>query len=518
MSRHIKLAGLSALLALLPYTLGLPYPFVYDDHAVIEENGFLRQPDAWTITLTGRTLFDKRIPDGGRPVVILTYLLDRAMWGNKTIGYRISNHLIQALVLCLVYTLAWKLTVSHFVAFSATLLFGLHPLSLEVVQSPAFREDLLVTAGLLGFLLSAGHPGQAILLLLIALCAKESGIMAPPLLLWLWLCFPNRRPSRSTCVATLGFGLMLAIALLAIWASSGTFQALSLYNVLPPLAFPSNLLTAPWLFVRLLRFMVWPHPLRADHVIAPVTSAWDARFLIGAAVGLAWIASAWKLKQRWPLVAFGLGWIGLAFIPVSNIIPLHNPFAERYAYLPCLGFAMILAHTVSTIRSAKPRAAVLATISALYALGIVVPLRAWSSEFALWQRVLAYEPRSARAWTWTGLELKHRGLRQEALRHFQRALALNTNESAALVNIGVMLGEDGKMEDAERVLREAVRRRPDKAETWWNLAVCLHLQGCDDEATVAAQRARDCNPYFLPAAQLFAEPLTHSGGPPSPHE
>lgn len=503
MNHHVKLAGLAALLALLPYTIGLRHPFVFDDQAVIEENAFLREPNAWVFTLTGRTLLDRRIPDSGRPIVILSYLLDRALWGEKPIGYRLTNMFWHAAVVCLVYALVWRLMLSKRLAFSAALLFGLHPVLLEAVHSPAFREDMLVTAGLLGFLLSAQYTVRAVLLLIFALGAKESAIMAIPLLVWLWLCFPDKQPSLSARWRIVVFGTFLTAAFLAAWAMSDTFQALSAETGPPPLPVPVNIWTAPWLFARLLRYMLWPHPLRVDHVIIPVSGWADPRLLLGVFVLGLFAIVAWMLRTRIPFLAFALGWLLLCFVPVSNLIPLHNPFAERYAYLPSVGFAMIVAWGISNISWAQVRAAVLAMIAALYGVGIIGPMRAWRDDFSLWQRVLAYEPGSARGWTWTGIELKRRGLREEARAHFHRALELNPNELAALVNMGVMLGEDGNLTEAERVLREAVERRPDKAEAWWNLAVCLHLQGREEEALLAAQRARESNPYFLPARRIF---------------
>lgn len=504
MKRHIKLAVLAALLALLPYTIGWHHPFVFDDHAVIEENAFLREPAAWGITLTGQTLLDKRIPDSGRPIVILSYLLDRAVWGNKPMGYRLTNMIWHAAVVCLVYALVWHLMASYRQAFSTALLWGLHPLLLEAVHSPAFREDVLVTAGLLGSLLSTDHAVRAILLLTFGLGVKESGVMAIPLFLWFWLCFPNRRPSVSVRSWILGIGGLVTGAFLLAWAASDTFQALSTDKSQIPLPIPVNIWTAPWLFLRLLRFMIWPHPLRAEHVLIPVNEWTDPRFLLGMFVVAFWVVLAWTLRTRVPHLTFAMGWILLGFIPVSNLIPLYNPFAERYAYLPSVGFAMIVAWGISHIRWAQVRAVILGMLAGLYAMGIIVPMRAWRNDFSLWQRVLAYDPASARGWTWTGIELKRRGLREEALKHFRRALELNPNESTALVNLGIMLGEDGNLAEAETVLREAVTRRPDKAETWWNLAVCLHLQGREEEALQAARRANECNPYFLPARHLFA--------------
>ncbi len=505
MNPHFKRAGLAALLALSPYLFGLRHPFVYDDHAVIEENAFLREPGAWTDAVTLKTVFDPRIPDSGRPVAILSYLLDLSVWGARPFGFRITNLILHAFVVAFLCALVRQLGGSSFLSIVAALLFGLHPLLLEAVHSPAFREDLLVTLGILGFLLLVlrGHPRLALLVLIPAVAAKESGVVAPALMLWGWICFPAQRPPVKQAISLTLISGAVAALFVILWALSGTLQGLSASAASPPLPFPTNLWTAPWLFLRLWRFLLWPAPLRPDHIISPVETARDPRFIMGVVLSFIFIACIWRLRRRSPLLAFALGWVAIAFLPVSNLVPLHNAFAERYAYLPCVGFAAALAWGVGQISFPRARAVVVASLAAAFVAGILVPLRSWRSDYDLWQRALAHEPRSARAWVWTGLELKRRGLREEALQHFQRAWALNPRETTALVNMAILLGEHGQFEEAERLLRRAAEQSPKKAEVWWNLAVCLNAQGKISEAEHAARRALEQNPWFEPARRLF---------------
>lgn len=504
MKRPFILSAVAALLALLPYTLGWRHAFVYDDHGVIEDNAFLAASNAWSRTLTFDTMLDAAVPDGGRPLVILTYLVDRALWGLRPAGFRVTNWTLHALAVVLLYMLVRRISANAYAAFAAAMLFGLHPTLLEAVHAPAFREDLLATAGLIAALLAARCGLEAALVFFVAaLASKESGVVAVPLLLWYWLCFPNQRPARPHGPIIIGVGLVLTLAFIGVWWKAGTFQTLSRASNETPLPFPTNLWTAPALFLRLLRFLVWPHPLRPDHVIAPVAAPTDPRFLLGAIAVLAFAAAALLLRSRHPMPAFALGWLLIMFLPVSNIIPLHNPFAERYAYTPCAGFAIIVADMLSRLAPARARRLALALLSVIYAFAITRTIRAWQDDFSLWQRTLAYEPRSARAWVWTGLELKRRGLRVEARRHFERAAQLKPGDAAALVNLGVMLGEEGQLAESEQFLRRAIERRPDKAEAWWNLAVCLHLQGRIEEAEQAARDALAASPYFAPARRAF---------------
>lgn len=503
------LALLTAALSALPYVPGLRHGFVFDDHGVILENGFLNQRDAWLRALTLRTMFDRRIVDSGRPTVILTYLANRAIWGLRPFGYHLTNVMAHACVVALVFFgvhILLRAEPRHaphsaaFTAFAAAALFGLHPVLAEAVQIPAFREDILVTAGLLAFLMtSARHPYAAVLWLIPTLAAKESGVVALPLLAWFWLCFPDYRPTPRRMFIMAATTATITSAFLAIWFLTKTFQALSVPDTPAPLPFPINLLTLPWLWARALRFLVWPHPLRAEHLIEPVLSPADPRFVLGLVLLAAVAVTAARMRRTRPLFAFACGWAVIAFVPVSNLAPLHNVFAERYLYLIAIGFCSAAAAQIARLPAKTPRSLLLAGLCAIYAALTLAQVHAMQNDLALWTRTLAYEPKSARAWVWTGLELKRAGRRDEARQHFQRALELKPDDASAMVNLAILNAEDGNLAAAEALLRAAVNREPHKADVWWNLAVCLHALERDNEAMQAIRKALECDPHFVPA-------------------
>jgi hypothetical protein len=73
-----------------------------------------------------------------------------------------------------------------------------------------------------------------------------------------------------------------------------------------------------------------------------VVSLFDLRLLAGLACFLAWatlLALAWRRGRA--LEALGLGWIGIAFLPVANLVfPAGFFLAERTLYLPSVGLAL----------------------------------------------------------------------------------------------------------------------------------------------------------------------------------
>ncbi|MFH0954384.1 MAG: tetratricopeptide repeat protein [Verrucomicrobiota bacterium] len=499
------------ILVAVPYVTALQHAFVYDDHGSIVENPFLRDPANLRAAVTLATVADPSVPDGRRPMVILSYFLDRVVWGLAPFGYHLTNVFLHLFAVVLVFILVRRLAPDEpFFQAASALLFGLHPVLTEVVQVPAFREDLLVTVFVLLYLLACTASARpawwrmavGMLALVAALVSKESAAVAPLLLLWLWICFPAVRPARRTATLLLGAQVAVVAWFASAWILGGSLQAASTEAPAFGLRFPVNLLTAPLLWLKTLRMLVWPHPLLTDYVIDPVTSPLDPPFLagVGALLGCAALALAYVRRQPW--LSLGLGWMMAAFLPVSNLVPLYNPFAERYLYFMAIGFALLLARALTTRPRRPARPVLLAAVATVYGALAIARLADWADDYTLWSRTLEQEPRSSRAHTWVGLELKHRGAVMEALRHLMTADQLNPQDVTALINIAVIYGEHGRLAEAESALREAIRRRPDKADAHWNLAVALQQQGKEEEATTELARTLELDPRHEPASSL----------------
>ena len=499
---------LVAVACALPYLPGLRHAFVYDDHGSITENPFLQQPEAWSRTLSLRTFRDPHILDGQRPLVILSYLVDRALWGDNPSGFHLTSVLLHGACAATFAALFARLTGRLALGCAAALLAGLQPLASEAVQVPSFREDLLAALCVGLFLLVSNQwkfRWWALPILGLALLAKETAVVAPLLLVWGWWCFPSLRPARREAVvfaasacALVALYIGFAYTARPLQAAGGAWNGLALRA-------PQNLTTAPWIFVQWIKLLLVPWPLCADRIVAPVPAWTDARFLQGCALLLAFPAFAWLGRRRLPAAAFGAGWIVLNFAPVSNLVPLFNPLADRYLYLPLAGFGLLAA---GLLAFAPPRRTLLACVCAVYAGLVHIRLPEWRSDETLWLATARTEPRSARAQTWLGLIAKNRGDVGEARFRYQAAMRFNPQDVNPRVNLAVLEGQSGNIAAAESLLREAARLRPDRAEVWSNLAVALDALGRSDEAVQARIRAAECDPYRAAANAAAIRPQT----------
>jgi hypothetical protein len=486
------------LLAVLPYLPGLRHAFVYDDHGAIIENQFLAEPANLRRVVTLDTVRDPRVLDGQRPVLLLTMFLDRLgadapqPWRHHATN--ILWHAVAVLLLFqLVRALGGKDRLAQGLATASALVLALHPAWSEAVQVPSYREDVLGLVFVLAYLRAdfivrplVRWPVQ-LLVLALALGAKETAWAAPLLLGWMRLCVPAEGRSRRAVVVAVVIGLLLVAAYVLAGYSGRPVQAAGTRWNGFSLQWPDNLWTAPWIWWRYMALLVVPFPLTADRVVEAIRVPWDPRF-IGCCAGLlAVVVAAWRVRRTQPLLAFGLGWLLVAFGPVSNVIPLFNPMADRYLYGLAPGLALLVATLLPRtvwVRRAFPIACV------AWLLLLQVRLLDWRDDARLWAATARVEPRSARAQTWLGLLARKSGDREAARQAFTRAMDMNPREVTAPINLAILIGEDGDLAGAEKLLREVIALRPEKYEAWANLAVALELQGRREEALQASEKAR----------------------------
>ncbi len=543
-SRHrvIRL-GVALLLlgaASLPYLTSLGGPFLYDDYGQIVENNFLANPANARAVLSLKTLADGSVINGRRPLTLLSFFLDRALWGADPAGWHLTNLILHVLATLALYrffrTVSRRSGLPHrqrrIIPLVAAVLFALHPANTETVHLPAFRADILATLCTVLYLLAGTavarrtRPLTAGLLTTSALggvvASKESGLAAPLILLAAWWLLPRLRPGRTHMIMIAALSLLLSVAFSVaclLPQHSGirpSFQAVGTAWNGYSLRFPSNLLTAPWLFVRMLSLLLWPFPLAVDHPVMPVTSPMDPRFTAGlTALGLCVLALP-LLRRRLPTVAFAAAWFLIAWLPVANILPLLNPFAERYAYPAAPAFLLALITTAYLPSVFNPRmlrfcTAGVVLLILLEAAAALTRMSDFRDSLTLWRRTLRVEPRSARAMVWLALEHKHHGDAAAAERLFREALRTNPREVTALVNLAILAGNRGDLPEAERLLREALKLRPDRADIHWNLAVALNLRGRVSAAQEEILAALRFDPRFLPALRARALFLAAQG-------
>jgi adenylate cyclase len=146
------------------------------------------------------------------------------------------------------------------------------------------------------------------------------------------------------------------------------------------------------------------------------------------------------------------------------------------------------------------------------------------AEIEMADRAVALNPNSWITWNCRGYVYNHAGLPEEAIRSFERAIRMSPIDPrlhSTLTGIGQALIELRRFDEANVVLKKALRQDPSYVATYqWLASAFAHL-GRDCEAHDAAARVLEINPAFtisayiaqggLSNAKLFIEGLRKAG-------
>jgi hypothetical protein len=336
-----------AVLSLLP---ALFAPFVADDYyhvvAATQLGEALTRSWVLPIHLGGAwwTPHDLSV-EYFRPLIVLSFAVDRLFYGWHAIGYHLTNLGLHALATLLAWSIARRILGEGFAAWSAAALFAVHPCHVQAVGWISGRTDLLAAlfymAALLAYFQSRERPGSrvqfallSVALFIAALMAKEMAITFPAVVFAHGLLRPDGEPPAKRALVPVLTTVAAALYLV--------LRATMLGGLHPPptpfayhLGDPGllrHLLTVPLLYLGDFTGFVPPDPV----VTVPFWEAHPILFgLFATSAVLTFQRSLRHVRER-ALAVWGLVWIGFTLLPVLMLPP-----GEHFLYLPSLGYCII---------------------------------------------------------------------------------------------------------------------------------------------------------------------------------
>jgi len=177
-----------------------------------------------------------------------------------------------------------------------------------------------------------------------------------------------------------------------------------------------------------IRLTIFPVKLNADYVFAYPESWFESSNLIGLVVVVTLVGAAFFIYRYSKEISFGLAWFLMTLFPVFNLIEIYHPFAERYLYLPVIGFCLVvpvLINGPAGRRFTNPSIAGVVTLALviviliLYASVTIPRNRDWQNNFVLWSKTVQSSPNSLVARGGLGMAYLERGMLAEAAEQFQ---------------------------------------------------------------------------------------------------
>lgn len=504
----------------LAVTLVFYYPVLschflnWDDSDIIFENIRLSHLDLGFLHWAFTTF------KGGNwmPLVWVSLALDYRIAGPSSLVYHLDNLLLHGVNTLLVFILSaqvfrawagarnapaegegsgWQAPA----ACLAALLFGLHPLHVESVAWATERKDVLYgmfylasLCAYVAYATSVRHRslqyGLSLALFAASLASKPMAITLPVVLVLLdvWPLGRWTREKGGSLADKIPFFLgSLALGLIALKAQ-GQAEAISSMEKLPlDLRLLNTFHSTLFYIVKI--FVPWN--LAAYYPLPYAAEAYSAEYLASAGVVLLIMGGAWHFRRSKPFLAASLAYYLATLAPVIGILQVGTQAsADRYTYLPLLGFFMVLSGWVCSRywKGNWPDWLVLA----LFTLGLgfltVRQLGFWKDSVALWEnvrRVDAHETEVLFANLGNAYHADHRY--PEALEAYDKAIALGPPESTPHEGKAIVLFDMGRIPEALEEFKKAIVMDPSKLDLHQDLWIAYNRMGQYEGALAEAQ-------------------------------
>lgn len=257
-------------------------------------------------------------------------------------------------------------------------------------------------------------------------------------------------------------------------------------------------------------------------------------FLLVALAGGAVLA--WR-SERWRLVGFGLVWTGCFLLPVSNLVPMMQYLAERFLYLPLIGWLLAVAGLLAAFRQ-RPAVPIFC-VGVVLAWGLTAWNRSWiwRDEITLFIRTSQENPKCARVESNAVAAVFHLpqilrafklengnvaitdridpGSVDKVVATFNEALKYFPDNPHLLAALGMTLATTGQPGPAVPLFKKAAALDPENMETWLNLARAALADKEFEPARAAVVKVLARNPDNHFALAIQFECQWHAGGFPA---
>lgn len=457
----------------------------FDDHDYIVENshvntGLRCDNIVWA--------FSKIHAFNWHPVTWMSHMLDCELYGLKAGGHHFTSilfHLANAFLLLVVFKL---MTRRFWPSFFVAAAFALHPLHVQSVAWAAERKDVLSTffwmLTMWAYICYVNRPGIKRYLLAffvfgVGLMAKQMLVTLPFVLLLLdhWPLNRFKAKSQSTGsvedfsasnktlrlilekIPFLVLSVIASVMIFLVQQRTGVMRS----TIDHPL--PHRLSNAFVSYIVYIQKMFWPSNLA---VFYPHPGGnLPARQVVMSILLLTGVTAVvfWKVRTK-PYLTVGWLWYLVTLLPVIGLVQVGDQaYADRYSYVPLTGLFIMAAFGLPEIFGRLRYHKEILSFSAAAILCVL--------GFLSWGQV------------------KHW---RDNLALYRRATTVVKDNWWAHYNLGVVLGEQGKFDEAISHYRETIRLRANYVRPYSALAMTLLWKGELDEAIVNFRKALQMKP------------------------
>ncbi|NIP38178.1 MAG: tetratricopeptide repeat protein [Candidatus Dadabacteria bacterium] len=511
-------------ISILVFLPSIKNDFVWDDEEVIEKTHFLYKASSIKDIIIPSTAEHKKALYY-RPVHYISIVFDNYLWGVRSFGFHLTNILLHALNSLLVFFLfrlvlrEYKVSDSEFTPLIGAVLFVLQPIHTESVSWVAGRTDMLSALFfLLAFIFHIKLKKNRLLLPLagisyfLSLLSKELAIAFPLVVLSFDYLSKNLRRSNI-----LIYFCYLALTILYLYLrgrayinvpeieiiAENTDKAGSLFIYLEPARI---LLNSYFFYIYKLLF-----PVDLNAFIAAVPK--DSFYTLSSLITLVFICSLtfyFGLKKH-SLLLFSFLFVLFTLGP-SVTVALSGiaatPLAERYLYLPSVGFIIMITYLINKLRYrlSSNVVVIIFTLIALSYLVLCINRQAvWKDSLSLWTDTSSKSYLSPIVHTNYGSALADEGQYEKAIKEFRIALSpelgdSNRGKALSSINLGNVYISLEKYSLAEKWFIRANKFDPSYGRTYYHLGLINFIKA---ETTSSKKYYKTAEKHLLKTFEYY---------------
>ncbi len=502
------------LLAFLVYFNTIFFGYSGDDSIVTYNNSFVQQ---------GVSSFSGIIKNGMlkglngsniaeyRPVTILSFAMEKSMFGNSPKVNHFFNVFLYALLCALLFIFMRKILKQYplVVAALITTLFVLHPIHTEVVANIKSRDEILcMLFGLLSlnYIFEYQQSSQNRFLIysyitfFLCLLSKENGyayIGLIPLVLY----FFSDSTFKRVVLLTLPFfaiaGLSILIRMNVLDSFFLTGKLTMMENSLLAATTSGDMLATNFtMLFHQLWLLFFPLTLSWDYSFNefPVVGWNDLKAVLSLLIHLGLLSIAiLGLKKKNIFSFIILFYFISSFITSNLVIKIGSSFGERFLFTPSLAFCMGLLFLLAKLFSVDPEKKelpgsspifkILAVVFLLYSLKTISRNRDWKDSESLFASGVETSPNSIRTHNLYANSLRQkaasipdmeqkRELLKTAIDEFQKGLAIYPN-SGTYYELGLIYYSLGDTGSTAEMFKRALQLQPDFVQALNNYGLIL---------------------------------------------
>ena len=499
---------------------------IYDDDKYVTENTHVHKG----VTFDSLTwAFTSSHASNWHPLTWISHMIDYQLYGLNARGHHLTSLLFHVANTLLLFLILVRMTGTLWQSSFVAALFALHPLHVESVAWVAERKDVLSTFFMMltvwayilyvkkreikGYLL-------VVLFFVLGLMSKPMLVPLPFILLLLdfWplgrLCLlrdtKNVATGQHTNERADIFRLVLEKApffALAVGSSIVTFivqERGGAMEIAKTYSIQTRIINAFVAYTEYIVDMIWPVKLALLYPHPGNSLQLWKGVVAGFALVLITILVIRKAR-RIPYLAVGWLWYIVTLIPVIGIVQVGSQaMADRYTYVTLIGLFIIIAWGANDLLSKwRHRKIWLSTLAAIILPVLIVltwkQVQYWENGITLFKHTLRHTSNNYVIHNNLGIVLREQGRTEEAIKHYLQALRSNPDYALAHYNLSNAYAEQGKNKKVIEACKHAIRIKPDYADAHYNLGVAYGGSGKYEEAVEAFKQVIRIDSNYLQA-------------------